>query len=392
MKIVDVTPRFDAAPGRGSDVRIHGVLRQISRSHEVRQFSQATWQDLRWQPRSRTIRHSSTWEQWQWVHPLAAALGGVPVRAWPNAPLWAGRALSLFGPRKLDTWLAWADVVLVEFPWQFDFCRRRRAGGPLVYASMNVEAQKFASWARASGVDPEGDRWVKWVERVEAEAVRGANCILAVSEADAEDFTQRYGCPESKLVVVPNGADTTRIRPVPMRVRPVARRRLDLPERPTVLFAGSDVPANRVGLDWLGRVAALAPEFSFVAVGSVSAPAVVRGNLTRLGFVEDFGAALAAADYALVPIEHGGGTKIKLLEFLAAGLPTLAFADCLGGLELPVVCVEKNARAIADALRSLARDPERASQLSHAARDAIAPDCDWQETTAPLERALAKLG
>ncbi|MBW2445365.1 MAG: glycosyltransferase family 4 protein [Deltaproteobacteria bacterium] len=356
MKIVDVTPRFDAAPGRGSDVRIHGVLRQISRSHEVRQFSQATWQDLRWQPRSRTIRHSSTWEQWQWVHPLAAALGGVPVRAWPNAPLWAGRALSLFGPRKLDTWLAWADVVLVEFPWQFDFCRRRRAGGPLVYASMNVEAQKFASWARASGVDPEGDRWVKWVERVEAEAVRGANCILAVSEADAEDFTQRYGCPESKLVVVPNGADTTRIRPVPMRVRPVARRRLDLPERPTVLFAGSDVPANRVGLDWLGRVAALAPEFSFVAVGSVSAPAVV------------------------------------LLEFLAAGLPTLAFADCLGGLELPVVCVEKNARAIADALRSLARDPERASQLSHAARDAIAPDCDWQETTAPLERALAKLG
>ncbi|MBW2444534.1 MAG: glycosyltransferase family 1 protein, partial [Deltaproteobacteria bacterium] len=81
-----------------------------------------------------------------------------------------------------------------------------------------------------------------------------------------------------------------------------------------------------------------------------------------------------------------------LLEFLAAGLPTLAFADCLGGLELPVVCVEKNARAIADAVRSLARDPERAAQLSRAGRSAIAPDYDWQETTAPLERALEKLG
>ncbi|HKJ24260.1 MAG TPA: glycosyltransferase family 4 protein [Myxococcota bacterium] len=393
MKILDVSPRFDAVPGRGSDARIHGVLAQLSRRHSVRQFSQGTWEDLHRQARSRTIRHSPTWEQWQWVHPLAAAVGAVPVRAWPTAPLWAGRALSLARPRRLDAWLRWADVVLVEFPWQLGYCVRRHPAGRYVYASMNVEAQKFRSWARAAGVDPAGDRWLRWVERLEADAVRRAERVLAVSADDAALFVERYGCSEKKIVVVENGADTTRLRPASAAERAEAGARLGLPlEGPTVLFAGAAVPPNRAGLEWVRRVAAHAPELGFVAVGAVSEPRGVEGNLVRLGFVPDFRSALHAADLGIVPIEHGGGTKIKLLESVAAGLPTVVFADCLAGLELPVVVAEKDPRAVASALRALVREPDRAARLAEAGRAAVVRRYDWSVTTAPLERLLARLG
>ena len=59
-----------------------------------------------------------------------------------------------------------------------------------------------------------------------------------------------------------------------------------------------------------------------------------RDAVVATGLLDDFGVALAAADFALCPIEFGGGTKIKLLEGLAAGLPTVAFAEALHGLDL----------------------------------------------------------
>jgi len=420
LKILDVTPRFSAAPDRGSDARIHGILGQLARRHEVRQFSQATWGDLRRQPRSRFVEHGPSWLQWQWVHPLAALVGDVPVRAWPTAPLWAGRALALTRPRRLDAWLRWADVVLVEFPWQLGYCQRRHPQGRYVYASMNVELQKFESWARAAGVAPggaagvgsggaagggsgsepgrggAGERWLRWIERLEAHAVGSAERVVAVSRPDAELFVTRYGCPREKLAVVPNGADTTWIQPASAAARAAARRELGLPEgRPTVLFAGSDVPSNRAGLAWLERVASCAPEITFLAVGQVSARTRARvggaDNLVALGLVADFRLPLAAADLSLVPIEHGGGTKIKILEALAAGLPTLAFPDCLADLELPVVPIEKDARAIAVALRALVSDPDRARRLAADGRKGVVERYDWEVVTAVLEEVLAGL-
>src|SRR5207244_1809158 len=101
---------------------------------------------------------------------------------------------------------------------------------------------------------------------------------------------------------------------------------------PTVLFAGSGIPPNRPGLTWLRRLAAAERRFTFLAIGNVAGKPRVDGNLIIAGFVPDTRPYLAAADFSLVPVEHGGGTKIKLLEALAAGLPTVAFPEAVEGL------------------------------------------------------------
>ena len=53
-----------------------------------------------------------------------------------------------------------------------------------------------------------------------------------------------------------------------------------------------------------------------------------------LGRVESTAAPLAAARVALAPVRHGSGTRLKLLEYFAAGLPVVCTAKAAEGLEV----------------------------------------------------------
>ena len=203
---------------------------------------------------------------------------------------------------------------------------------PVVLATHNVEAAKFAGYAEAAGAPATSRIWLRRIEELERRAVQRADLVLAVSDADRSELIRLYDLDPSRVVEIRNGADTTRYSPAAPATKRAARRALGLPERPTVLFAASDVPPNRAGLAWVERLARRAGHMTFLVTGTVAAPS--RNGIVATGLVEDFGLALAAADYALCPIEFGGGTKIKLLEGLAAGLPTVAFAESLHGLAL----------------------------------------------------------
>jgi glycosyltransferase involved in cell wall biosynthesis len=70
---------------------------------------------------------------------------------------------------------------------------------------------------------------------------------------------------------------------------------------------------------------------SFEPVGRVAALAACDGVEVR-GQVDDLGAAYARADVAVVPLRRGSGTRIKLLEALAAGVPVVTTAVGAAGL------------------------------------------------------------
>ena len=83
----------------------------------------------------------------------------------------------------------------------------------------------------------------------------------------------------------------------------------------------------------LNQLAPANPEVTFVIVGGASERAIVEGyaslvpaNVRLLGAVSDAARneAYAAADIAINPMFTGSGTNIKMLDFLAAGLPTIS--------------------------------------------------------------------
>ena len=251
MRVVDVSPRLVVPPRNGSSVRLYHLMRHLSARHEIRQYSQPNRSQTRG-GFEREVRVNDTYREYRETSPLSTLTLEWCFRSWITTPILAGAALRVLRPKRLRADLHWADVCLVEFPWQFRFCRRERPGRPVVYVAHNVELDARASGARGVGLDPQRSRLVRYVAELEREALATADLVVAVSPDDRTVLLDDYGVPAGRLVLVPNGSDTEGFVPVGRDEKRALRRRLGLPERPTVLFIRVDPEAagpRRAGLD-----------------------------------------------------------------------------------------------------------------------------------------------
>jgi glycosyltransferase involved in cell wall biosynthesis len=391
VRIVDVSPRVAAARVGGSQARIGNIVRGLAEhGHEVRMLSQ---------PRLAAVRDAAGLNGgFERANPsLASALvSELGEWSWPTSPLFSGIGLRLTRRAPLRRLLEWGDVTLVEFPWQFRECARLAGERPVVLASHNVEIERHSSLADAAGAGPSRHAWLRFIESREREAVERSDLIVAVSEADLRGFVERYGADPERIVVAPNGADVRSIVPAGPDRRAAARAQLGVrADRPVVLFAGADVTPNRRALDWVRALARATDRFTFLVVGKVGERARSNGALLATGWIPDFTLALAAADISLCPVEFGGGTKIKLLESIAAGLPTVVFEEALHGTDLApgehVVVAPKSVDGLVAALDRLAREPEEAARIGAAARRHAEEHHDWRRSAEAVERALVGL-
>jgi glycosyltransferase involved in cell wall biosynthesis len=395
VRVLDVAPGRVFPARRGMTVRIAALGRELSRRHQVRHLTLSADPPRRRRGLTRRAVSSSQLEL-QRIHPLASLVMRASARSWHEAPVLGGLGMRAAEPAALAEQFRWADVVLVEFPWQFRLSRALTPRDtPCVYSSLNIETDKFRSWAEAVNVAPaRAAPWLRYIHRAERNAVANADLVTTVSELDRDGFVARFGADPGRTVVVPNGVDTRRFRPATTEQRAAARRELELPERPVVLFQGANMPANFAGLEWVRRLAAADGRFTYLVAGGVAAPER-SDRLIVAGPVPDMRPYLAAADLGVCPIAHGGGTKLKLLECMAAGLPTVAFAEGIRGTIARhgehVLVVPPDETQLLEALGSLADDPLAGGRLGSAARELAERSYDWSVIGGALEEALVGL-
>jgi glycosyltransferase involved in cell wall biosynthesis len=98
------------------------------------------------------------------------------------------------------------------------------------------------------------------------------------------------------------------------------------------------------------------------------------------GFVDDIRPLLSSARLAVAPIFAGGGTRLKILEAMAAGTPVVATAkgaegiDAASGEEL---LLADDAVSFAAQVVALLGDEGLRARLSQAARRLVAERYDW---------------
>jgi glycosyltransferase involved in cell wall biosynthesis len=102
---------------------------------------------------------------------------------------------------------------------------------------------------------------------------------------------------------------------------------------------------------------------------------------------------LAEAHVIAVPLESGGGSRLKILEAFAAGVPVVSTPVGCEGLavmsdqHLIIVPRER----IADAVVSLLRDPSRARRLAQQARQLVEREYDWAAVGSRASDAVASV-
>lgn len=299
------------------------------------------------------------------------------------------------------------DLVLVEGVWLHRYLGVSRSPGRrTILDCHNVEAAVMRALATATDrADLEG-RVVREVlpartETIERAAVAAVDQIWVCSGEDERRMRQLYQ-PRTPIAVVPNGV---RLEDYDGEgaARSAARAG---DERPlTVLFPGifayrpNAIAAAFLVDEIFPRLAAAETSVRLLLVGPMPSPAMLAAaerdpRIVVTGAVPDVRPYLAEATVMAVPLFHGGGTHLKVLEAFAARLPVISTRKGAEGLAVAHgvhLLLAADAEEFVTSTLNVWRDGALAWRLITEARAVVASHYSWTAVGTRVRDAIDAL-
>jgi glycosyltransferase involved in cell wall biosynthesis len=263
----------------------------------------------------------------------------------------------------------------------------------VVFDSHNSEARRVSTMASTLGFSARGlaarlQRGA--VVRFERSVVTRAARTLAVSEGEAAVLEQ---FAPGRVDLVPNGVDCETLQP-----------RSRIPEAPEILFLGSlDYGANVDALAFFVDSVLPLVQRSDAALSVVGSHprdevySIARRSplqMTVSGDVIDTTPYWERARALVVPLRVGGGTRLKILEALARGVPVVTTSLGCEGLGLrsgQEVLVADDATSFAVYVDRLLGDDELCASLAAQGRSVVEARFDWGRIGDFFERCVVSV-
>jgi glycosyltransferase involved in cell wall biosynthesis len=232
------------------------------------------------------------------------------------------------------------------------------------------------------------------VKKYEAAVLAKFDVIFAVSEDDRKSLREIGGDP-NRIRLLPNIPD---------------RALLDAPAptfettQPLVLYLGTlNWQPNIEGVErFVSAVFPLvrkrAPDARLIVAGRGASPALQKrvestDGAEFVGEIDDPESLYKAARVSVDATRSGGGTRLKVLNALARGVPVVASPQAAAGLDIVPgehLIVARNDQAMAEAIAHLLRDPVRWKILSENGRALIRARYVSEVAFRALDEALSK--
>lgn len=225
------------------------------------------------------------------------------------------------------------------------------------------------------------NHWISWqkTRRYEAALFRKLDQIVMVSEEDRRTCEQLPG-HHTPVAVIPNGVDCAHHRPGLTETRPN-----------TLIYNG----ALTYGANYDAMRYFLAEIYPLIRQQSPNVTLAITGstcgvdlNGLRLdesvhltGYVDDIRSPVAQSAVCVVPLRQGGGTRLKILEAMALGVPVVATAKGAEGLEVvdgEHLLTADDPAAFAEATLRLLSDAPLRARLIPNARALVEVHYDWE--------------
>ena len=219
-----------------------------------------------------------------------------------------------------------------------------------------------------------------------------SSLILATSHIDKNLIMKMFHIKENKLAIVPNGVDTSRFSHISVSQDQLKANLGFAQKKKIVMFHGTmSARPNYEAAQLI--VSSIAPKIdaTFVIIGAdppqwLRANAKKHENVLLLGYVPNIEEYIMAADVCVVPICRGSGTRLKMLEYLAAGKPIVS--TITGAEGLPVksgvhafLCQQVDS-VFTESVQSLLEE-SKAKELGVAGRK-LAEKFDWSKISKRL--------
>jgi sugar transferase (PEP-CTERM/EpsH1 system associated) len=388
VNVLFLTHRLPYAPNRGDRIRAHFLLRVLSAKATIRVVS--------------LVHDEAEASHMGDLAPFASSTHIARVNGLRNR---VRSVLAMPGQRptthtmldspELDAAIAAAtreqpDVVLA---YCSGMARLAMSGSlrsyPCVLDMVDVDSEKWKALAAVSSAP------LSWVYRREARVLRQfeadatafASSTMVVTTRERDSLCEIS--PTAHIEVVPNGVDVEGLRPTSA---PLASTEVVFCG--VMNYAPNERAARLLVEDVWPLVRTRRPDATLSLVGSnptraVEAFASVRAGISVTGSVPDVRPYLWKAAIAVAPIVTARGIQNKVLEAVAAGLPTIVTPNIMDSLpdEIRPACVSADSpQAIADAIvAQLNRSPaERRATAERASVGSIG----WEHQLAPVSTLL----
>lgn len=389
MKILILTPQLPYPPQQGTSLRNFYIIRGLAADqHQVSLLSFL-------EPNQTAVA-----EQIAPLHQLCHQIETVPV---PQRSPWQ-RLMQLLRGRQPDMAHRLASAQFAQRLQQllsqnaFDIVQiegielaaylpliRARSRAKIVFDNHNAETELQRRNLQTDRRQPR--RWLaaaySWVQvgrlaRFERQACQTADWVTAVSAADEHHLQQlRLTTP---VTVIPNCLDTQTYAHLPSQAA--------IPN--DLLFSGKmDYRPNVDAVLWFAdevwpHILAKRPSARWVIVGQKPHPRLARlqqlPGVELTGWVEDVRPYLAGAAIFIMPFRVGSGTRLKLIEAMAAAKPIVSTAVGAEGFDVQPghhLLIADSAADMATAVWQLLQHETDRQQLGAAAAK-FAQQYDWR--------------
>ncbi len=222
----------------------------------------------------------------------------------------------------------------------------------------------------------------------ERAACRAAGHVIAVSAVDAGLMRKMFGV--DRITEIPTGVDIEYFTPPP-----------EPPAAADLVFVGSmDWLPNIDGVLWFARevlplIRERRPECSLAIVGRMPPPKIAAlaqtPGITVTGTVPDVRPYLWGSAVSIVPLRIGGGTRLKIYEAMAANVPVVSTSVGAEGLEVhpPAdIRLGDTPAEFAKQCLDLLDDPAARMAITRRAREMVEANFSWSRIADRFSDAL----
>lgn len=284
-----------------------------------------------------------------------------------------------------------ADIVIFSHPWS-SLCVNKNKTQFFIYDAHNCEFLLMKQILKKHFLK---NIVLRQVRKIEGEACKKSDLILACSENEKRDLINLYKLKDDKIIIVPNGAslreDFNRGESL------LCREKIGFTSDDTVVvFVGAYYKPNIDAAKFIvERIAPQLNEYKFLIIGTVSdafKSNKIPNNVKLLGLVskEQLDASLIASDIAINPMHEGSGINIKMLDYMSYGLPIVTTECGARGIETlgssPMI-VSSDDDFVSE-IKKLISNKAMQKKLSEEGQRLIVTQYEWKRISEDLQNSI----
>ena len=377
MKILFLSRWFPYPTNNGSKLRIYNLLRGLAKHHDVTLLSFVDQPDV--SPDAAEIREVCSEVQvvpWHEFNPKSA-------RAWVGflslkprsiidtfSPEMAGKITQLLNIQKYDLIIASQLSMAAYRPYFKNI--------PAIFEEVEIGLSHGETFQNPD-LKKRIRRAFTWfkLRMYLSRLLRSFQACTVVSEQECQLLLRNFSKNISAIEVIPNCIQINEHESLQASVNPNQ-----------LIFSGSfRYHVNYEAMLWFirevyPRVLNQIPDVHLVITGDhanlqlPSAP-----NITLTGYVNDINTLIASSWVSIVPLWSGGGTRLKVLEAMAAGTPVVSTSKGVEGLNAKPgehLLVADSPGTFADQVIRLLKDKTLHDQLSANGKRFVKDNYSWE--------------